>query len=951
MTIERDGEIAESTADGLQVGLGGRGAIRVSDGSVLVPDAGIASFLDIGADPGGDGLLSIVDPESRVEGFTDLNVGTGSAVGVVEVSDGGWLQLGALDADGSARLFAGRGAGSDGRIEIDRGLVTLQGAEFGDDGSARPYAAIGHDGATGELSITGDAGSNHGLVMAGGADSPFVTLDIGFNGVGSATLEGGLLSLENLGRLGATNTGAGGQANIRVGVENGDGNLTANAGAEIRVETGFGNGAGFNVGSNSGTGQAILDNSDLTVSSEGWGAFLTAGTDGGDGALRLQNGAQAHLDSGGLVGAIFLVGSEGQGEAVLTGPGTRLDGRGFDGQILVGDSDGRGSLTLENGAQAQFEAEGDFSVQIGSRGGEGATVLTGPGTRLDGSGFDGRVAVGDLDGTGSLTVENGAEMEIETVGFQGLWIGNRGGTGTFELTDGARYVARSTGDGEFENSYMLVGTQGGSGSALIDDAELVLESASPFAGLRVATAFSATANTTGTGDLTIQNGAQVRIQATESSDFWIGGDSGDGTATIRSGAEVDLGGNGLLHVGRAREERPSDGSGRLSLSGEDTRVTGVETAEIGRFGATGTLEVAQGALLSVTAGLIGGDAELGGTPRIFLDGGTIEAEDMLLYGGVLAGAGLLRDIGAAEGFVDLRDTALRIGDLADSAGALTTGIGELRIEGDMTQSGGRADFDFDAQGGDQLIVAGALTFEGTSIALNRQGAGTPETEILLARADGGITLADERVEISGFGGTAELQLRADQTELWAVIEDTNPISDGQVGGTVSGRDGAPLEGVTVSLTDGTETAMSMETDASGAFVFDMEPGVEGRIELARDYTDDDPAITARDALDVLRLAVGLAPSWGTAEAHDFIAADINRDGQVTSQDALEVLRSAVGLETSSPPGWVFVDDEADLTDINRTNVTFEEGKDLVSVGPEAYLGFTGILLGSMQEFA
>ena len=903
MAIEETGQIDETVDDGLQIGYGAQGEILVSDGSVLAPSDDIARFLSIGGDPGGDGVLGIVDAGSLVEGFDELSAGAGAGFGRVEVSDGGWLQLGALDRAGSATMYAGRGAGSDGRVDIDRGLVTLQGAELGDSFSARPYAAIGSEGGSGELSITGDAGANHGLVMAGGADSSFVTLDIGFNANGSATLDGGLLSLENMGRVNPLTTGAdgdldgdGGQVNLRVGTDNGDGSLTANAGAEIRLETGLANGAGFNVGANAGTGVAILDDSNLTVSSAGSGAFLTTGTTNGDGTLTLRNGTQAQLDAG-------------------------------MGGWVVFDTGG-----------------GEF--------GQGTATLTGTGTRVAGNGESiGRVAVGNEGGTGSLRIEDGAEVEIETVGFNGLWVGNLGGTGSFELTDSARHVVRSTGEGEFENSYMMIGVQGGTGSALIDDAELVLDSASPFAGLRVAAPFLSFDDITGTGDLTIQNGAQVAMQATQSNDLWIGGGSEMGTARILSGSEVDLGGNGLLFVGRPRDEQLSDGSGQLTISGEDTRVIGVETAEIGRFGATGTLEVTEAAQLSVSGGLVGGDAELGGTPRIFIDAGTIEAEDMLLHGGVLAGSGLLRDIGAAEGFADLQNTTLKVGDVTDSAGELTTGIGELRIEGDMAQSGGRADFDFDAQAGDQLIVTGSLTFEGTSIALNWQGVDTSETEILLARADDGITLEDETFETTGLGGAADLELREDQTELWAVFEGTDPVADGTVGGTVSGRDGAPLDGVTVSLTDDAETLASVQTDAAGAFVFDLEDGAEGRIELSRDHTEDDPSITASDALEVLRLAVGLEPSWGPAEAEDFIAADMNRDGQVTAQDALEVLRHAVGLETEHAPEWVFLDAQADLGDIDRDTVAYDTGVEVAAIDASQELSMTGILTGSMQEHA
>jgi hypothetical protein len=62
-------------------------------------------------------------------------------------------------------------------------------------------------------------------------------------------------------------------------------------------------------------------------------------------------------------------------------------------------------------------------------------------------------------------------------------------------------------------------------------------------------------------------------------------------------------------------------------------------------------------------------------------------------------------------------------------------------------------------------------------------------------------------------------------------------------------------------------------------------GLAGRIEITKPWTPTagDPAITASDALDILRMAVGLTPSFGVPAAGNLIAADLN------------------GLESSAPP--------------------------------------------------
>ena len=124
------------------------------------------------------------------------------------------------------------------------------------------------------------------------------------------------------------------------------------------------------------------------------------------------------------------------------------------------------------------------------------------------------------------------------------------------------------------------------------------------------------------------------------------------------------------------------------------------------------------------------------------------------------------------------------------------------------------------------------------------------------------------------------------------------------------------------------------------------------MNATRDYNRGDVDITAMDALNVLRLAVGLNPGWGApATAHDFIAADVNGDGAVTAMDALELLRHVVGLETEAAPRWVFVDDAADLSAVGRDNVAYQTGVALDDIEADIDVSMTGILLGNMQEFA
>lgn len=84
------------------------------------------------------------------------------------------------------------------------------------------------------------------------------------------------------------------------------------------------------------------------------------------------------------------------------------------------------------------------------------------------------------------------------------------------------------------------------------------------------------------------------------------------------------------------------------------------------------------------------------------------------------------------------------------------------------------------------------------------------------------------------------------------------------------------------------------------------------------------SITSQDALDVLRLSVGMDTQNGSKTAVDYIEADFNKDGKVSSQDALAIVKNAVGLSTTEQAERVLVDSDGDYSDISRTNVNYDE---------------------------
>ncbi|WP_372922549.1 Calx-beta domain-containing protein [Roseovarius sp.] len=204
---------------------------------------------------------------------------------------------------------------------------------------------------------------------------------------------------------------------------------------------------------------------------------------------------------------------------------------------------------------------------------------------------------------------------------------------------------------------------------------------------------------------------------------------------------------------------------------------------------------------------------------------------------------------------------------------------------------------------------------------------------------------------------AQLPLNADEGFGIAVLEATGVTPEPVEGleAVIIGGDGGPLADTTVLFTpDGAESpAIEAQNGPDGRVTLTIDDGIGGHLDATRDYDPArDDSLTAGDALDVLRLAVGLPPGWGTASPLNFVAADINQDGQVTAGDALDVLRAAVGLQSVNQPRWIFLDDDADLSNIDRSNTQVDTG---VRIDPLAAglteVTMTGVLLGNMQEYA
>lgn len=124
-------------------------------------------------------------------------------------------------------------------------------------------------------------------------------------------------------------------------------------------------------------------------------------------------------------------------------------------------------------------------------------------------------------------------------------------------------------------------------------------------------------------------------------------------------------------------------------------------------------------------------------------------------------------------------------------------------------------------------------------------------------------------------------------------------------------------------------------------------------ELKIVYGYSNPAetkfITSPDALDALKLSVGLSTSFGTKTAFDFVVADFNQDGKVSSQDALSILKYSVGLPIAEQAKWVFVDTNDDYSDVSKSNTSYTEGVSIADLSADTSVSLTGILIGDVND--
>jgi len=170
-------------------------------------------------------------------------------------------------------------------------------------------------------------------------------------------------------------------------------------------------------------------------------------------------------------------------------------------------------------------------------------------------------------------------------------------------------------------------------------------------------------------------------------------------------------------------------------------------------------------------------------------------------------------------------------------------------------------------------------------------------------------------------------------------------------GTVLSRGGGALSDVVVTADLSDANWQVTDTSAAtGKFGLKIDSGSNLKLLADMTHTNASPtnAITAEDALEALRLSIGLNKTDGSSGAFDYMAADFNKDGKVTPQDALDIHKYALGLGDLTAD-WLFVDGAGDYSAITKANVAFTEGVSVAGLSAGLDIAITGILLGDVND--
>ena len=623
-------------------------AIRTEDiHSLLIEGAGstlaLGDEISIGAGATADGTLDLLDGAL-------LTIGGGADRGLT----GSELLVGSDDGVGVATI-------DNATVVVDRN------SDF-----AEARLTIGRGG-NGTFNITNGADVTvqdlSGVVGVVGDGITVGEAQSGQNAVGVLNLDGAGSTLTiNTADIGVLAAGISG-----TGIETASGTINITNGAVFDI-TGTGGNSGINLarGGNS-TGIINISGTGSTLNVTGPAGVISVGSDFGgevgDGVGRFIASDNAVVNVQGLTaGNGFFSVAQGTGDGLLdvsTGATINIDGFLTVSNPTATNSSQTGAVDINNAGIINVN-----QVQIGNR---GSVSISGAGSVIN---------VGD-----ELQFSEGA-----------------GGTSSLSVTDSALVNIGGGFDSGIFGGGIHLGENGGTTTALIDDATVIIDRPNNSGETRLSVGRG------GTADLTVQNGATLTVQDASG----VLGFRGDGIGVGE--AFNGLNASGSLTI---------QGAGTVvSASSSDSAFLAIGLSATGVEDGIGTVDVLDGAVLNVTGN--GADAFInlarGGNSQ-----GTLTID----------GAGSQVNVQGDFGIVAVALEAF--GEIGDGEGLLTVANGgELNIAGSSPNQG--------------FLVAGATTGNGV-IEINDGGAINVDGAVIISQGDTTLptTTQTGRVTVSGTG--------------------------------------------------------------------------------------------------------------------------------------------------------------------------------------------------------
>jgi serralysin len=168
------------------------------------------------------------------------------------------------------------------------------------------------------------------------------------------------------------------------------------------------------------------------------------------------------------------------------------------------------------------------------------------------------------------------------------------------------------------------------------------------------------------------------------------------------------------------------------------------------------------------------------------------------------------------------------------------------------------------------------------------------------------------------------------------------------------KTGAAIADVTstiVSTPPANIASESMTTGIDGLYRhLDMADGTYTLTSAKVSGTTESNAIKANDALAALKIAVGMNPNadGSAVSPYQYLAADVNKDGQVKAADALNILKMAVKLSTAPEKEWLFVPESVGSEVMSRTSVVWPDNPISVTLDGDQELDLIGIIKGDVN---